>query len=73
MAKAEPDPGIDNQQLQKTKYNQESYKTKAKKDKRQKQPNSEPDPGGDNNQQIQKAKEKKTNAEQLELIRLLPA
>ena len=42
-----------------TKDNQESYKTKAKKDKRQKQPNSEPDPGGDNNQQIQKAKDKK--------------
>ena len=33
LAKAEPDPGRENQQLQKTKYNQESYKTKAKKDK----------------------------------------
>ena len=59
MAKAEPDPGGENQQLQKTKYNQESYKTKAKIDKRQKQPNSEPDPGGDNNQELKKTKDKK--------------
>ena len=63
LAKAEPDPGRYNQQLQKTTYNQESYKTKAKKDKRQKQPNSEPDPGGDNNQQLQKTKKDKQKNE----------